>query len=686
MVVEVDVNMRTQIVTNEQGKMIFHWFAHPIFTQKKNLAFLTVQENCHQTSPFLLEVARTLFLVKRRSFLFFTLWTIEKHESSPFVPLYTLKKMLLAYPWPVCLTSKDGHILFVNGAFSQALGYSSHSLVGLSFVDLLLEPLPDGAELHTKIHRLKTADNYVVGMILSHVMEEEDYVALFLFPANLALQGGSDRERLEHLPLPAALLDENGGIQQWNHLLQEILSFRFLPTLAQWIGEQDRYAFSQQLRRLRKVSSGCGSITIHLKNQDHKSFLIFLKYITNHNRYAPGQFFAIFTMEDHLIPMKEADPQKMQLLGQLASGIVHDFNNLLTGILGFCDLLLQRHSPEEASFTDIQQIKQSAMRAARLIQKLLAFSKSSPPCEASIPLKQCLKDLFPLMYRMVGPRILITLEEKESSPFFIYGDASQLEQALLNLALNARDAMTGGGVLTFCLRTLSLRHQHPVMKGMLSPKKYVIVDVKDTGTGISPQDIPRIFEPFFSRKDPGQGTGLGLSNVLQIMEQFHGGITVDTQLGKGTSFSLYFPESKVRQPLPHKKKVDLVSSPEVAMAIRILLVEDEDPVRLFAARALREKGHEVIEARNGAQALKVAQTDLNLHIVVTDVMMPGVDGPSLAASLRKLIPGIKILFVSGYPEEEMRNHLPAEMDSVYFLAKPFALVDLLNKVQELVAA
>jgi two-component system cell cycle sensor histidine kinase/response regulator CckA len=210
------------------------------------------------------------------------------------------------------------------------------------------------------------------------------------------------------------------------------------------------------------------------------------------------------------------------------------------------------------------------------------------------------------------------------------------------------------------------------------------MDIKDTGMGIDAQHVDRIFDPFFSTKDPGQGTGLGLSNVLQIMEQMNGGITVETARGVGTTLSLYFPACSQQHVVEHDTTNPAPSSTKQSKTIRILLVEDEDPVRLFAARALREKGHDVIEARDGVQAMSFLENQLIVHVMVTDVMMPGIDGPTLAASVRQLMPTTKILFVSGYPEESVRTHLPEAMEQIYFLPKPFALDDLVNKIQDMV--
>jgi signal transduction histidine kinase len=669
---------RTFAITSPKGALWFYHSTYPILSEKKEFRILLQKIIC-PSHPALIHIKDTYFFVYRKK-LILTYWSIHKATFS--LAFFNFRETLNSYPWPACVLSQKGKILFSNPAFCQSLGYAQQDMQGNYFADFLIEPITDN--IYHKIHQFKGAQDTHIGMNISHMITQENIVILFLFSANFkeSMEKIGDIGLLCALPLPAALLDEYGNIKQINQLMQDSMIIRAPATLAQWIDKKDRPNFSKQLKKLRKEPQSGYSAHLKFNNIQNKPFLAFLKYIPGHDTGATGQFLSVFTMENQFLPT--ADPHRLQLLGQLASGIVHDFNNLLTGILGFCDLLLQRHSPQEASFKDIDQIKQSAMRAAKLIQQLLAFSKSSPPCRAPISIKQCVQNLFPLISRIVGPKILISLKETLSSKFITYGDSGQLEQIFLNLSINARDAMPEGGSLTFTLKTIHLKQKMSVIKGSLPPQRYVIIEMQDTGSGIEKQNILRIFDPFFSTKDPGQGTGLGLSNVLQIMESFQGGIAVSTEIGQGTTFSLYFPEYKgeAKSNSPVVRAPIASSSLSPFMAIRILLVEDEDPVRLFAARALREKGHEVIEARDGSQAMRFLQNHLDVHIVVTDVMMPGIDGPSLAIAMKKLSPSIKILFVSGYPEEEVRAHLPADMKEIYFLPKPFALAELVDKIQQ----
>jgi two-component system cell cycle sensor histidine kinase/response regulator CckA len=614
-------------------------------------------------------------------------WSFEQQENASF--FQSLKKAFLGYPWPFCMAQDDGSIVFVNTAFSHWLGYSTPMLMGETVLSLFKKPPTSFSEFQTQAYLLKNARGLWVSGVVSSMVSfpQHDLVGLFFFPFDMATKTPllGDVPLLAQLPLPAALLDEYGGIKSYNTLLNPYLSeMKVAPLpLIQWIAEKERAGFLKTLKRLHKTTQKTEEIlTLRFRAKETLRVLAFIRHLPAEHPEKPGQFLIMFDphAEEQLFQGKESDSQRMQLLGQLASGIVHDFNNLLTGIMGFCDLLLERHRTEESSFKDIEQIKGNSMRAAKLIQQLLAFSKSSPPTQTPIHIGRCLEDLSPLVRRMIGPKIIFCIEDKAESKM-LYGDQSQIEQILLNLAINARDSMVGGGSITVRLSSVSLKQKMNMVKGVLEPGRYLVIEIADTGTGIDAKYVKRIFEPFFSTKEPGQGTGLGLANVLQIVEQMQGGICIETKVGQGTCFSLYFPEYEGHEvvPLPTPLVKPLIES----MGIRILLVEDEDPIRLFASRALREKGHDVIEARDGVQAMRLLEKHPQTQIVVTDVMMPGIDGPSLAASISETHPAIKILFVSGYPEDEVRSHLPEAMRDVYFLQKPFALADLVNEIQRL---
>ena len=372
--------------------------------------------------------------------------------------------------------------------------------------------------------------------------------------------------------------------------------------------------------------------------------------------------------------------RKMQAVGQLAGGIAHDFNNLLTAMIGFCDLLLLRHSPGDQSFADIMQIKQNASRAANLVRQLLAFSRQQTLQPKVLSITDVIADLSNLLRRLIGANIQLDVQHSRDTDT-VRVDQGQLEQVIINLAVNARDAMPNGGRLT--IETSAKALGQPVQHGSeVVPKgDYVVIRVADTGTGIPAKHLEHIFEPFFTTKEVGAGTGLGLSTVYGIVKQTGGYIVVEQTSGDGTVFAIYLPvHVAVADPAAdaapeEKPKRDLTG------AGTILLVEDEDAVRLFSARALRAKGYNVLEARTGEAALElIGETRDEIDLMITDVVMPEMDGPTLIKEMRERMPDLRIICISGYAEDSFRKKI-GEGD-IRFLAKPFSLSQLAETVKE----
>jgi two-component system cell cycle sensor histidine kinase/response regulator CckA len=383
--------------------------------------------------------------------------------------------------------------------------------------------------------------------------------------------------------------------------------------------------------------------------------------------------------------------QKLQAVGQLAGGIAHDFNNLLTVMIGFCDLILQRHRPGEQTFADIMQIKQNANRAANLVRQLLAFSRQQTLQPKVINITDVLAELSNLLRRLIGVNITLNMVHGRDLGL-VKVDQVQLEQVIINLAVNARDAMKDeGGTLNMV--TANAEITAPVRCGtdIMPPGRYVSISVKDTGTGIARADLDRIFEPFFSTKEVGAGTGLGLSTVYGIVRQTGGFVRVDSVEGQGTEFTILLPLHEQSEEEKEEAAVakSIAAAPEPTQDLSgvgtVLLVEDEDPVRLFGARALRNKGYEVLEAKNGEAALEVInQTAGPIDLVISDVVMPQLDGPGLIREVRAQHPDMKVIFISGYAEDDFREALERESD-IHFLSKPFSLDQLAGKVKDVLA-
>ena len=398
----------------------------------------------------------------------------------------------------------------------------------------------------------------------------------------------------------------------------------------------------------------------------------------------------IETTEQKNLEVQFNQAQKMQAVGQLAGGVAHDFNNLLTAMGGFCDLLLSRHGENDPDFPDIMQIKQNANRAANLVRQLLAFSRRQTLQPKIFSITDALNDLSNLLRRLIGENIeLEILHGKDVD--LIRTDPGQFDQVIINLAVNARDSMPGGG--TILVSTDQVGVETAVQRGheVMPAGNYIRINVADTGSGIAQENISHIFEPFFSTKGVGEGTGLGLSTVYGIVRQSDGYIFVDSALGEGTTFSIYLPAYSAAEATAFGGEISQiggVETPEekdLTGEATVLLVEDEDAVRVFGARALTNKGYRVLEAMDGEQALDVInESDDSIDLIITDVMMPGMDGHTLVRLVQEELPDIKVILMSGYAEDAIPGEIACD-PSINFLPKPFSLQDLASRVKDVLA-
>jgi two-component system cell cycle sensor histidine kinase/response regulator CckA len=435
---------------------------------------------------------------------------------------------------------------------------------------------------------------------------------------------------------------------------------------------------------------------IHQKNKTFEGLILYLEDTTAQKS----------------LELKFAQAQKMQAMGQLAGGIAHDFNNLLTAMIGFCDLLLQRHGIGDPSFTDLIQIKQNANRAAGLVRQLLAFSRQQPLKPKRIDVTENFMELSHLMQRILGEQIELEFNHGNDLGY-IKVDPVQFSQVIINLAVNAKDAMNGKGKLSISTRTEKIETSYTFGEDLIAPGDFVVISVSDTGCGIPHENLNRIFEPFFSTKQNvvGSGTGLGLAMVYGIVRQTEGFIKVDSMVGKGTTFSIYLPrfetaeedqipltENKTQTPLLtsaagqnqklilglNVSKVDhQPQSYKNPQNIRILFVEDEDSVRTVGVRALKKKGFTVQACSSAENALALLDTGETFEMLITDMVMPGMSGTELAQTIKQRLPNIKIILASGYSEEIARRELKGS-DDFEFIAKPYSLGDLTKKVSEII--
>ena len=373
--------------------------------------------------------------------------------------------------------------------------------------------------------------------------------------------------------------------------------------------------------------------------------------------------------------------QKMESVGRLAAGIAHDFNNLLTVILGFSEFLIERLPPgDEQLRRDANEIRGAAQRATGLTRQLLAFSRQQVLERRVVDLVASVNQLQPMIARLIGEDVAMKFE-LATPPQWVLIDPSQFEQVVINLVVNARDAMPAGGRLQIAMKREDVsRLQAAELE--IKPGDYVVLSVADTGEGIDPDAIEYIFDPFYTTKPPGRGTGLGLSTVFGIVRQSGGMITVDSVLKRGTTFRVYFPLSPTS---PADVHAGPAAQPADTEPCTILLAEDEEGVRMFLEMALKRAGHRVIAAGTGPDALTAGQNAMQpINLLITDVVMPGLSGPDVADQLRRIHPGMRVLFLSGYASHPaLPESVAAEPAS--FLQKPFSVETLLARVHERLA-
>ncbi len=495
-------------------------------------------------------------------------------------------------------------------------------------------------------------------------------------------------------PIAIASIDDKGRIGEINTAFSRMLShtgaeFETGETaLADLVPDDSKGALLKALDEVRSGQANVDPVDLVFGDQSERSGRFYFSAAPA----ADGDDAAILvhavdTTDQRALELQFAQSQKMQAVGQLAGGIAHDFNNVLTAIIGFSDLLLANHRPTDPAFQDIMNIKQNANRAAGLVRQLLAFSRQQRLRPQVLSLNDVLAELTILLGRLLGEKTKLDLKHGRDL-WLVKADLHQFEQVVINLAVNARDAMPDGGKLTIRTENVTERETEQLGYKGMEPGEYVLCEVTDTGTGMPPEVMEKIFEPFFSTKEVGKGTGLGLSTVYGIIKQTGGYVyPLSDGAGQGTTFRIYLPRhvgKEVEEPaeaedVGAEKKS---ASNDLTGSGTILLVEDEEAVRSFAARALEGRGYKVLQAGTGAEALEVFEEyDGEVDLVISDVVMPEMDGPTLLNKLRELGQDIRFIFISGYAEEAFKKNLEGE-ESFSFLPKPFSLKELAAAVKK----
>jgi len=527
---------------------------------------------------------------------------------------------------------------------------------------------------------------------------------------NRAVDEGHDPQRaaevrfmrfFQNTPMAIATVDKAGRIVRSNARFASAFEAALkgdLRSILAVVNERDRGALEAAIRKAAEGQGEIAPVEAALAGNGERYANFFVSAVEEKERDSEAAIiYALETTAQRTLENRINQQQKMDSVGQLAGGIAHDFNNVLSAIMMATDFLLNAHRPTDPSFKDIMSIKQNANRAAALVRQLLAFSRKQTLRPQVLDLREVLSDIGMLLKRLIGEKVqLEVIPGRDLWPVKV--DISQFEQVIVNLAVNARDAMPDGGRLAVRTANVEARDIGSLgAKGMPSGD-YVMVEVSDSGTGIPPDIIDKIFEPFFTTKEVGKGTGLGLSTVYGIVKQTGGFIYADSEPGR-TSFRIFLPRH-----VPGAEELApaaTAEAPAIAGATaavetvkaaaadltghgKILLVEDEEGLRALNARGLTSRGYTVIEASNGVEAIEVIEHEGPVDLVVSDVVMPEMDGPTLLKELRRRDPKVKIIFVSGYAEEAFAKNLP-EDEQYAFLAKPFTLKQLVAEVKQTLA-
>jgi two-component system cell cycle sensor histidine kinase/response regulator CckA len=574
---------------------------------------------------------------------------------------------------PMMIAGRRGAILFMNEAARTLVGQRLKTIYEICpEADLKNDQLVTlSGESGTFMTRLAVVDAGA-GRQAVYLMPTEEREE-----GNL---GGDLGSSFEKLPVPLLRIATDGSILSFNAAAAEFVGGTLtkgtqLADLMEGLGRP-------LVDWLSETASGRAvqhSEFLRLKRPDKEMFVqVALSRVSENDK---SSLIAVLSDATELKTLEAqfVQSQKMQAIGQLAGGVAHDFNNLLTAISGHCDRLLLRHDQGDTDYSDLIQINQNSNRAAALVGQLLAFSRKQTLRPEVLDMRDTLSDLTHLLNRLVGEKVSLTLSHDPVLKS-IRADKRQLEQVLMNLVVNARDAMVDGGEIRIETESCTLAAPMNRERVTVPAGEYVTVRVVDQGTGISADKLQKVFEPFFTTKRTGEGTGLGLSTAYGIVKQTGGYIFVDSKLGEGTCFTLLFPvlETANRKPIA-RKVVDKVTAPNHGDGV-ILLVEDEAPVRAFASRALRLRGYTVLEADSAEAALKTLEDEtLNIDLFVTDVVMPGKDGPSWVKEAMLVRPDVRVVFVSGYAEDKLSD-TQAKIPNSVFLPKPFSLNDLTETV------
>lgn len=618
-------------------------------------------------------------------------------------------------PVGVYAATEEGELLYCNNIFKTMLGYDPTAVLpAYNINQWLTEAEQDSDASECSILQICKEEGEVIEM-LSYPLKNtqgsrNNYNIVLPFSLGKDKVYVSERNAnatmadfLEESPVAQVVLTENGEIEQSNTAFRMLVGGqdsdlemkRFLSLVDEKNIREVDACIQQALKSNNSAWGEIKPIDIQLLGEKGGMALLYMRRLSGEcGKDVRLIAHLIDTTEQKNLELRFVHSQKMQAVGQLAGGIAHDFNNLLTAMIGFCDLLLLRHPAGDQSFADLMQIKQNTNRAANLVRQLLAFSRKQTLQPEILDITTVLAELSSLVRRLIGENIDLKVQHGQDL-WLVKVDQGQLDQVMINLAVNARDAMNGVGSLTIRSSNVVIQNKQSLDRHLISPAEdeiivpgnYVLIEVIDTGTGIPKELIGKIFEPFFSTKEVGSGTGLGLSTVYGIVKQTGGYIYVSSKQGEGTTFSIFlkgYDKSEVKE--NNNEIADKAPLVDLTGSGTILLVEDETPVRIFSSHALTNKGYTVLEAASGDMALQIIdEKGLDINVIITDVIMPGMNGPAMIEEISKKYPHIKVIFMSGYAEDVFIKTYGAER-KFNFLPKPFTLKQLAGKVKEVMSS
>jgi len=489
---------------------------------------------------------------------------------------------------------------------------------------------------------------------------------------------------LSLLPFGLAMADRDGRVLFLNNAFGRAVGLNpgEKPSYpGDLVVREDQAAVADAVRRFAVGPQMSGDIAVRMRDQPDEPTALSLAGVRG-----LGEAAVLLSLKDNSeeskLKRQVAQATKMQAIGQLAGGVAHDFNNILTAIIGHCDLMLMRHTPGDSDYDDIQQIKSNSNRAAGLTRQLLAFSRQQTLRPQVLQLPDIVADVSNLLKRLLGESVKLEVSHGRNLGA-VRADPGQLEQVIVNLAVNARDAMPQGGTLNIQTYAVPAARVREMRSQIMPAGDYTALRVSDTGLGIAPEVLAKIFEPFFTTKELGKGTGLGLSTVYGIVKQSGGYIFAESELGRGASFVIYLPVYQGADAHQPAKPQAPVRRSETWGTGTVLLVEDEDMVRAVAERALVRQGYKVLTASDGEQGLEVLAGDERIDLLISDVVMPNMDGPAMVARARRTHPDLPVLFMSGYAEEQLRKSI--DIANVAFLPKPFSVSQLAEAARDALA-